>query len=136
MQVIGVLYGEQDGVNALGDVAFIMGLPHSFAAKARTTGSATLLTITSAVFDKLLAPFPESKEQITGNLLEEYDMDRQGRVVHQEKQSLDEQTRKERREIINMIQVPHQPDHQCRNVDQHCSKWNVCVQGSTGETER
>lgn len=108
-KVIGVIYGEHDGVNMLGEVAFVMSVPHYYTAQARSTGSATILTLTRTVFDKLLAPYPECYETIMGNLLEEYDMDRKGRVVHHEKQSTDAQTLQERREIIDMIQVMRLP---------------------------
>ena len=107
-QVLGVVYGEQDGVNTLGEVAFVMSVPQSYTAQAKLTGSATLLTLNRTAFDKLLAPYPECLEQIMGNLLEEYDMDRKGNIVHQEKLSLDLEVLQERREIVAIIQVSWQ----------------------------
>ena len=102
---MGVIYGEQNGVNILGEVSFMMSMPHSYTAQASVTGSVTLLTMSRTVFDKLLAPYPEVQEVIVGNLLEEYNMDRKGKIVHQEKGGLDVQVVKERRDIISMIQV-------------------------------
>mmetsp|Transcript_27947 Transcript_27947/g.79036 ORF Transcript_27947/g.79036 Transcript_27947/m.79036 type:complete len:1538 (+) Transcript_27947:383-4996(+) len=103
-KVLGVMYGEQDGVNTLGEVAFIMSVPHSYTAQARATSSATLLTLSRQAFEKLLAPYPECLDQIMGNLLEEYDMDRKGHIVHQEKLSLDQDVLHERRQIMFLIQ--------------------------------
>mmetsp|Transcript_5758 Transcript_5758/g.16161 ORF Transcript_5758/g.16161 Transcript_5758/m.16161 type:complete len:1854 (-) Transcript_5758:3600-9161(-) len=103
-QVIGVIYGNQDGVNTLGHVAFVMSVPHSYTAQARVTGSATLLTLSRSSFERVLAPYSECYDQILGNLLEEYDMDRKGNVVHQQKLSLDVEERQERKQVVEAIQ--------------------------------
>lgn len=99
------MYGVTDSASMLGEVAFLMSVPHPYMAQAHETSSTTLLTLSRAAFDKLLAPYPEAYEQIMNNLLEEYGMDRKGMVQHANTRSMDESVVAERQAMIELIQV-------------------------------
>ncbi|KAK9811376.1 hypothetical protein WJX72_002779 [[Myrmecia] bisecta] len=76
--VIRSMRHDSEHSNAVGDVAFFMGIPQPRAFQARTTADVTLLVISKLDYEEVVQNYPEQNDIIVTNILTYYELDKDG----------------------------------------------------------